>query len=91
MKFEWDPDKNESNDRKHGVSFEEAMTVWFDEWALISPDQRNSVGELREGIIGVSKSQILILVVFTQRENRIRIISARPVTKRERDGYVGQF
>ena len=91
MKFEWDPDKNELNDRKHGVSFEEAMTVWFDEWALISPDQSNSVGELREGIIGVSKSQILMLVVFTQRENRIRIISARPVTKRERDGYVGQF
>jgi uncharacterized protein len=91
MKFEWDPDKNESNYRKHGISFEEATTVWLDDFALISPDQEHSVGELREGIIEVSEWQILMLVVFTQRENRIRIISARAVNKRERDGYVRQF
>jgi uncharacterized protein len=91
MQFEWDPEKNQSNYRKHGISFEEATTVWFDEWALVSPDREHSVGELREGIIGVSEWQTLMLVVFTQRENRIRIISARAVNKRERDGYVRQF
>jgi uncharacterized protein len=90
MKFEWDPDKNGSNVRKHGVSFREAATVWTDEWALIATDLEHSVGEEREWIIGVSHWDNLLVVVFTQRGERIRVISARPATKRERERYVEQ-
>ena len=91
MRFDWDPDKNAINQRKHGIAFEEAATVWTDSWALIAPDPTHSVGEEREWIIGVSYQERLMVVVFTQREDRIRIISARPVTQRERAGYVQQF
>jgi uncharacterized protein len=91
MQFEWDPEKNQINYRKHDISFEEASTVWFDDCALIALDPEHSVGEVREWIIGVSEWENLMVVSFTQRGDRIRIISARPVNKRERDGYVGQF
>jgi uncharacterized protein len=91
MQFEWDPEKNQSNYRKHGISFEEALTVWFDNRALIALDPEHSVGELREGIIGASDWKNLMVVSFTQRGDQIRIISARPVNNRERDDYVGQF
>ena len=90
MKFEWDPDKNESNDRKHDISFEEASTVWTDERALIVPDPEHSFGEEREWIIGVSAWDHLMVVVFTQRGRQIRIISARPANRAEREGYVRQ-
>jgi uncharacterized protein len=91
MQFEWDPIKTEVNRRKHGISFKEAATVWTDAFALIAPDPLHSVGEAREWIIGVSHRDHLMVVVFTQRGDRIRIISARPPTKRERDGYVEQL
>jgi uncharacterized protein len=91
MQFEWDPDKNRRNDRKHGISFEEAATVWADAFALIVADPTHSVGEEREWIIGVSEWESLMVVVFTQRGDRVRIISARLANQRERDGYVGQL
>lgn len=90
MKFEWDPDKNESNYRKHDISFEEALTVWADDRALIVSDPEHSFGEEREWIIGVSAWERLMVVVFTQRGRQVRIISARPANKREREGYVRQ-
>jgi uncharacterized protein len=91
MQFEWDPEKNQVNYRKHGISFEEATTAWFDDCALVVLDPEHSVGEQREWIIGASDWKNLMVVVFTQRGNRIRIISARPANKRERDGYVRQL
>jgi uncharacterized protein len=99
MWFEWDPSKAEINRWKHEISFEEASTVWTDPHALIAADPLHSVGEEREWIIGVSEQARLMVVVFTQRGDglrptvghRIRIISARPANKREREGYVRQF
>jgi uncharacterized protein len=91
MRFDWDPHKEEVNVRKHGISFREALTVWADEDAFIMPDPEHSVGELREWILGASNQEKLMVVVFIYRDDRVRIISARPVTKREREGYVGQF
>jgi uncharacterized protein len=91
MKFEWDPDKNRRNYRKHGVAFEEATTVWTDTSALIVADPTHSVGEEREWMIGVSEWESLMVVVFTQRGDRVRIISARLANQREREGYVGQL
>lgn len=72
------------------VPFRAAATVWTDERALMALDPEHSVGEIREWIIGVSDWDNLLVVVFTQRGERIRIMSARPVTKREREGYVRQ-
>jgi len=85
--FEWDPNKAESNLAKHDVSFEEAMTVFADPLARIFPDEDHSVDELREIIIGHSAHHQLLLVNFTGTEDRVRFISARTTTHRERKDY----
>jgi len=85
--FEWDQNKAESNLAKYDVSFEEAMTVFADPLARIFPDEDHSVDEKREIIIGHSTHQQLILVDFTATEDRVRIISARKTTRRERKDY----
>ncbi|HWE87469.1 MAG TPA: BrnT family toxin [Terracidiphilus sp.] len=77
LDFEWHPDKANSNLKKHGVSFEEAKTILGDPRALIVPDQEHSEAEFRFLSIGRSDSGRLITMCFTERENRIRIISAR--------------
>jgi hypothetical protein len=88
VEFEWDPDKAASNLKKHGIGFDEASTVFGDPLALIFDDERHSVEESREIIIGHSMLQRLLLVSFTERaEDLIRIISARIATKRERKDY----
>lgn len=87
MEFEWDDAKAESNLAKHGVSFEEALTVFDDPMAAIFDDEHHSVGERREIIIGYSDQAHLLLVCFLERSDRVRIISARPATRRERMGY----
>jgi len=77
--FEWDSEKAKNNHRKHRVSFDEACTVF---------DEGHSQGETREIIIGHSIMRRLMILCFTERSNqRIRIISARPATRRERGDY----
>lgn len=88
MRFEWDPTKAASNIRKHGVSFDEAVTVFRDPLAFIFDDEIHSEQEHREIIIGASALRRMILVCFVERlENIIRIISARPATRQEIKDY----
>jgi len=87
MQFEWDESKAATNLSKHGVSFEEAKTLFNNPLALIFDDEAHSLGEQREIIIGRSKQDRLLLVAFTERTNRIRIISARLATRKEREDY----
>ena len=86
--FEWDERKAASNLDKHGVSFDEASTVFDDPLASIFDDEEHSFNEKREIIVGHSLNNRLLLVCFTERPKEIiRIISAREATKRERKDY----
>jgi uncharacterized protein len=88
MRFEWDPEKAASNIRKHGVSFDEAVTVFKDPLAFIFYDEAHSEQEQREIIIGISALRRMILVCFVERlEDVVRIISARPATRQEIKDY----
>ena len=88
LKFEWDQQKAESNLKKHGVSFEEASTVFKDPLANVFDDEEHSLNEDREYIIGNSSFQQLLIVFFTERaRDLIRIFSARRATKVERRDY----
>ncbi len=88
MKFEWDPQKADSNFRKHNVSFEEAMTVFKDTLAFIFDDTEHSQEEHREIIIGTSALSRIVLVCFVERvQDTIRIFSARRATKNEINDY----
>lgn len=87
MKFEWDENKARSNLKDHGINFEEAKTVFTDPLARIFDDEEHSINENREIIIGHSSVNRLLLVCFTEREEAIRIISSRKVTKKERIDY----
>ncbi|MEI8371594.1 MAG: BrnT family toxin [Planctomycetota bacterium] len=85
LQFEWDEDKAVSNLQKHGVSFDEASTVFTNPLAVLFDDEEHSDDEIREIAIGHTILQRLVLVFFTERgEDLIRIISARKATKRER-------
>jgi hypothetical protein len=83
----WDEAKAATNIKNHGVSFEEARTVFDNPLAVIFDDDAHSDSELREIIIGHSLSNRLLLVVFTERPDTIRIISARTATAKERRDY----
>lgn len=87
LEFEWDNQKAKLNLQKHGINFEEAKTVFQDPVAYILDDEWHSVGEKREIIIGHDTNNFLLLVCFTERNNKIRIISARLATKKERQDY----
>jgi len=88
MKFQWDPVKATSNVRKHGISFDEAVTVFKDPLALIFDDTEHSEVEAREIIIGMSTLSRMLLVCFVERhEDTVRIISARPATRTEKKDY----
>ncbi len=88
MDFEWDGSKAEANERKHGVSFAEASTVFGDPMELTIYDPDHSEGEYRFLSIGRSLSGRLIVVSYTERkQNRIRIISARTATVAETNRY----
>jgi len=82
-----DADKARTNGQKHGVTFEEAATVFGDQLAVIFDDEAHSDDEPREIIVGHSEQNRILLVSFTERFDRIRIISARRATKRERKDY----
>ena len=87
LRFEWSPGKASSNLAKHGVSFDEARTVFEDPHGRITDDPRHSVGEARYVLLGHSERQRLLAVMFTDRAGAIRIISARVATRRERREY----
>lgn len=87
MQFVWDPAKAASNLRKHGVSFDEAATVFEDDLSLTGHDPDHSIGETRLITFGISSSGRLLVVSHTARSNQIRIISARPATRPERKLY----
>ncbi len=88
LQFEWDKKKATSNLKDHKVSFDEASTVFVDPLAYIFDDEDHSLDEHREIIIGHSILNRLLLVSFTERmADLIRIISAREVTKQERQDY----
>lgn len=84
--FEWDDAKADSNLQKHGVSFEAARLVFEDVFSVEEPDTSLDYGEERLLLIGMAKGEILA-VVYTERDGRIRIISARKANKREQHGY----
>ena len=86
-RFEWDSRKAASNLSRHGVSFEEATSVFSDQLARIFDDEDHAIEEHREIIIGHSTRDRLLLVAFTQREDAIRIISSRKATRNERTEY----
>lgn len=85
--FEWDDDKARSNEQKHGITFEEASTVFDDPLAVIFDDPEHSDEESREIIVGYSNRSRLLIVSFTQRDPAVRIISARRATAREREKH----
>lgn len=87
MQFQWNPHKARTNLEKHGVSFEEAVTVFGDPLALTIEDPAHSLGEQRWLTLGKSKAQRLLVVVHTESRERIRLISARLATRRERVDY----
>ena len=91
IKFEWDTTKAISNKKKHGVSFEEAQSVFYDEFAVQFFDEDNSVSEDRFLMLGLSDKTRLLIVCHCERDqgNIIRIISARKATKRESHFYQG--
>jgi uncharacterized DUF497 family protein len=85
--FEWDDEKAKQNLKKHRVSFDEASTVFGDPLALTIPDPLHSVEEDRFVTLGESHRRRLVVVVSTERGDKIRIISARVATRRERKDY----
>ena len=85
--FEWNEEKAFINITKHGVSFEEASTVLSDEYSITIYDEAHSIDEDHYIDIGLSVSNRLLVVVYTERTNHIRIISARQATRSERRLY----
>jgi uncharacterized protein len=87
LKFEWDEAKGLSNQRKHGVGFEEAKTVLNDSRSITIADEQHSDEEDRYIDIGISSNGRLIVVCYTERGKTIRIIRCRKATKSERTTY----
>jgi uncharacterized DUF497 family protein len=85
LEFEWDDEKAKENKRKHGISFELAKLVFNDEHRVEFYDDENSANEDRYDVIG--KVSDILFVVYTERKDKIRIISARLATKIERRVY----
>ncbi len=90
LEFEWDEAKALANLRTHGVSFDLAKTVFKDPFAIERVDDREDYGEGRFILIGVAEGDILLFVAYTEREDRIRIISARRAVQSEQEDYFQQ-
>ena len=93
IEFDWDEEKNRKNLKKHGISFEEAVTVFYDDNAIVFDDPDHSIDENRFLIIGTSMTNKLCIVSHCYRDDEgiIRIISARPAVKKEKKLYNEQF
>ena len=87
MRFEWDPQKADSNQKKHGVSFQEAASVLGDVLSITYPDPDHSARERRFITVGMSRLGRVLIVAHTDRRGNIRIISARKTTRQERRYY----
>jgi uncharacterized DUF497 family protein len=87
VEFEWEPEKEQSNIQKHGVDFTEAATVFGDPLELTISDPDHSIGEYRFLSMGHSSRNRILVVSYTEREDRIRIISARTASPKERRQY----
>ena len=87
MKFEWDPQKADSNLKKHGVSFQEAASVFGDALSITYYDPDHSMREHRFITVGMSRSGSVLMVAHTDRGDSIRIINARKTTRKERRYY----
>ena len=87
LRFVWDREKAAANVRKHGVSFDEAATAFGDPLSIAVTDPEHSVGEERWLLLGQSATGRLLVVAHTEHRDEIRIISARPATRRERQNY----
>jgi len=87
MHFEWDGRKAEGNRRKHGVTFDEAVTVFYDPLSATFPDPGSSFGEQRLLTIGRSSRGRLLVVIHAEQDETIRIISARQATAHERQRH----
>ena len=87
LTFEWDKRKEATNIRKHGVSFHEASTVFLDPLSMTFYDPDHAEDEDRYITLGMAKNGRLIFVSHADRGDRVRIISAREASKRERNGY----
>lgn len=85
--FEWDPAKADANARKHGVTFDEASTVFGDPLNLLMSDPDHSLDEERYLLLGMSNRRRLLVVAFAERPPRTRLISARRATRQERRQY----
>jgi uncharacterized DUF497 family protein len=92
IRFEWNSEKEQTNREKHGVSFEEAMSAFFDEHAIQFYDDDHSEFEDRFILLGMSNKLRILVIVHCERESggMIRIISARRATSRERQSYTGE-
>ncbi|MDZ4258617.1 MAG: BrnT family toxin [Gemmatimonadales bacterium] len=91
LEFEWDPRKAAANLRKHGVTFEEAVSAFADPHSITIPDPDHSIDEDRFILIGRSAMERLLVVVHLERGDRIRLISARLAARRERRTYEEDF
>ncbi|WP_107670463.1 BrnT family toxin [Cyanothece sp. BG0011] len=87
MQFEWDKNKAKQNLSKHGVSFEEAKTIFDDPLYIDFYDPDHSENEERYLIVGQSNQRRILILSYTERGNKIRLISAREVTPQERKAY----
>ena len=87
FEFDWDPRKADANHRKHGISFAEAATVFFDPLAVTYADDEHSFAEPRFLTFGMSSRQRILVVSHSETKASLRIISARPVTSKERRIY----
>ncbi|MFZ3065543.1 MAG: BrnT family toxin [Nitrospirota bacterium] len=85
--FEWDPNKNRKNIKTHGISFDEASTAFRDTLSLTISDPLHSNEEERQILIGNTSKNRLLVIVHTERGDKIRIISARKAGKKERKQY----
>ena len=91
MEFEWDPHKDRTNQEKHGVSFAEASTVFGDPLHRTVEDPRHSIGEFRYLTTGYTSAGRLVILAHTDRDDRIRIITARVALPKERRFYEQQI
>ena len=91
MRFEWDPAKSAANAKKHGITFEDTQTVFYDDFAVQFFDEQHSSDEDRFLLLGLSSSAKLLVVCHCEREQGevVRLISARRATKRESAFYRG--
>lgn len=88
MIFEWDDNKNQINIDKHGIDFQEASTAFGDPMALDFDDPDHSIGEYRLLLLGMTITQRYIVMSYTERDDKIRIISARDMTRHEKRIYM---